>query len=105
MIDSVLPSWRVGATRTAIVDVLDRADVIPPTDRVAVNSVHTTAQSRALKVRTRTPPARNQRESTAPNAISLDSGSHLELASPAPVLHVSRARRRQFSDPVKLSPS
>jgi len=36
MIDSVLPSWRVGATRTAIVDFLDRADVIPPTERVAV---------------------------------------------------------------------
>mgnify|MGYP001822958436 CR=1 FL=1 len=36
MIDSVLPSWRVGATRTAIVDFLDRVDVIPPTERVAV---------------------------------------------------------------------
>ena len=36
MIDSVPPSRFVGATRTAIVDFLDRADVIPPTERVAV---------------------------------------------------------------------
>ena len=36
MIDSVLPSWRAGLTRTAIVDFLDRVDVIPPTERVAV---------------------------------------------------------------------
>lgn len=36
MIDSVLPSWRVSATRTAIVDFLERVDVIPPTERVAV---------------------------------------------------------------------
>jgi phosphoserine phosphatase len=36
MADTVLPSWREGATRDAIVEFLDRADEIPPRDRVAV---------------------------------------------------------------------
>ena len=36
MTDALLPSWRDGATRTAIVDFLDLVDEIPPADRVAV---------------------------------------------------------------------
>ncbi len=36
MNDDVLPSWREGATRTKILQFLDRVDEIPPADRVAV---------------------------------------------------------------------
>lgn len=36
MSDPLLPSWRVGATRDAILAFLDRVDEIPPEDRVAV---------------------------------------------------------------------
>lgn len=36
MTDEVLPSWREGATRAAIVGFLDQVDQIPPADRVAV---------------------------------------------------------------------
>lgn len=36
MSDRLLPSWRDGATRTAIVSFLDRVDEIPPDERVAV---------------------------------------------------------------------
>jgi phosphoserine phosphatase len=36
MHDSILPSWRIGATRTAIIEFLHRADEIPPAERVAV---------------------------------------------------------------------
>ena len=36
MTDTLLPSWRDGATRDAIVAFLDRVDEIPPADRVAV---------------------------------------------------------------------
>jgi len=36
MTDELLPSWREGATRTAIVDVLGQVDEIPPAERVAV---------------------------------------------------------------------
>ena len=36
MTDALLPSWREGATRTAIVDFLDQVDDIPPAERVAV---------------------------------------------------------------------
>ncbi|MCP4959632.1 MAG: haloacid dehalogenase-like hydrolase, partial [Actinomycetia bacterium] len=32
----LLPSWRAGATREAIVDFLDQVDEIPPSERVAV---------------------------------------------------------------------
>jgi hypothetical protein len=34
--DTVLPPWRDGATRAAIISFLDRVDEIPPRDRVAV---------------------------------------------------------------------
>jgi hypothetical protein len=34
--DTVLPLWRDGATRAAIISFLDRVDEIPPRDRVAV---------------------------------------------------------------------
>jgi len=36
MTDSILPSWRQGETRNAILAFLDRIDEIPPRDRVAV---------------------------------------------------------------------
>ena len=36
MNDSVLPSWRPGATRDALLDFLAQVDEIPPRDRVAV---------------------------------------------------------------------
>ena len=36
MSDPVLPSWRDGATRSAILSFLDRVEEIPPEDRVAV---------------------------------------------------------------------
>ena len=36
MTHAVLPSWQNGATRTAIIDFLDRVDEIPPDERVAV---------------------------------------------------------------------
>jgi hypothetical protein len=36
MTDGLLPSWRDGATRTAILSFLDQANDIPPDDRVAV---------------------------------------------------------------------
>lgn len=36
MTDAVLPSWREGATRRALLDFLDRVEEIPPADRVAV---------------------------------------------------------------------
>lgn len=36
MSDRLLPSWRDGATRSAIVSFLDRVDEIPPSERVAV---------------------------------------------------------------------
>ncbi len=36
MSDRLLPSWRDGATRQAIIDFLDRVDEIPQRDRVAV---------------------------------------------------------------------
>ena len=36
MSDRILPSWRDGATRAAIVDFLDQVDQIPPAERVAV---------------------------------------------------------------------
>ena len=35
MVDSILPSWRDGAARTAVVDFLDMADQIPPDRRLA----------------------------------------------------------------------
>jgi len=34
--DAMLPSWRDGATRSAIVEFLDRAGEVPPAERVAV---------------------------------------------------------------------
>ncbi len=36
MSDSILPSWRAGATRDAIVAFLDQVEQIPPSERVAV---------------------------------------------------------------------
>ena len=36
MTDAVLPSWREGTTRRALLDFFDRVDEIPPADRVAV---------------------------------------------------------------------
>ncbi|MCH7788573.1 MAG: haloacid dehalogenase-like hydrolase [Acidobacteria bacterium] len=36
MTDRILPSWREGAARSALVAFLDRVDEIPPDDRVAV---------------------------------------------------------------------
>lgn len=36
MSDSILPSWREGPTRSAILTFLDRIDGIPPAERVAV---------------------------------------------------------------------
>jgi hypothetical protein len=36
MTDRILPSWRDGAARDAIVTFLDRVDEIPPDERVAV---------------------------------------------------------------------
>ncbi len=36
MSDALLPSWRGGATRNAIISFLDRVDEISPRDRVAV---------------------------------------------------------------------
>ena len=36
MTDAVLPSWREGATRRALLDFFDRVEEIPPAERVAV---------------------------------------------------------------------
>ncbi len=36
MTDSLLPSWRDGATRSALLEFLDQVDDIPPDERVAV---------------------------------------------------------------------
>ena len=36
MSDQVLPSWKEGETRSAIVAFLDQVDKIPPAERVAV---------------------------------------------------------------------
>ena len=36
MADAVLPSWREGAARTAVVEFLDASEEVPPAERVAV---------------------------------------------------------------------